>query len=578
MSYLLVYWRRYRKMFFIAIFFLTIEACCDLMQPTIASKIIDNGVKAKELSYVLRLSCSMLMVALLGAVCAVVRSQLASRVSQHFGADLRFDLYKKVSGFSFQELGKHQAATLITRMTNDTTQLQNFANGMMRIFVKAPILFIGSFIMVILLNPRLIVILAAVAPVITLIIFISMKAGFPLFAKMQALLDKNNSVIREYLSGVRVVKAFNTFDFEVGRFEESNAALSDVSIKANRVMSVFMPIITFIVNMSIVYLLWTAGPNISSGKLQVGQVVAFINYISQLLMSLTMIFNVYQQFIRAKASAERVSEVLGATGEESAGDVQPDNLSGEIEFKNVTFSYPGTSGRPVISNVSFKIMPMETVGIIGSTGSGKTTLVNLIPGFYSPTEGEVKIDGKLVGEYNQESLRERISMIAQTALLFTGTIEENIRWGKNGATREKIEEAAKAAQAHGFISSFPDGYGTVLGQGGVNLSGGQKQRVSIARAIVRNPKILILDDCVSAVDVETEAAILQAINKVSKGLTCIMISQRVSSVMNLSKIIVLDDGVVVGCGPHKELIKNCAVYREICRSQLGRGESDERNA
>lgn len=572
MSYLLVYWQRYRKLFFTAVFFLTIEACCDLLQPTIASKIIDNGVKSGELDYVLRAGGFMLLVALTGAACAVVRCQIASRVSQHFGADLRSDMFKKINSFSFQELGKHQAATLITRITNDTTQLQHFANGMMRVFVKAPILCVGSFVMVVLLNPRLIAILAVIAPVITLLIYFSMRVGFPLFAKMQTLLDKNNSVIREYLSGVRVVKAFNTFDEEVDRFEESNASLADISIKANRVMSVFMPFITLIVNMSIVYLLWTAGPAIANGRLQVGQVVAFINYITQILMSLTMIFNVYQQFIRAKASAERVSEILSASGEEDSGSISPLNMKGRIKFENVTFRYPGTSDRPVLYDLNFTVEPLETVGIIGSTGSGKTTLVNLIPGFYSPTQGNVLIDDRRVAEYNQEKLRNSVSVIAQTALLFTGTIAENIRWGKPDATQEEIVEAAKAAQAHNFISSFQDGYNTVLGQGGVNLSGGQKQRISIARAIIRQPKILILDDCVSAVDVETEAAILQSVKRVSLGLTCVMISQRISSVMHLPKIIVLDEGNIVGIGSHRELLRNCGVYREICRSQLGKEE------
>ena len=569
MKFLLKYWRRYRFLFFTGISFLTMEACCDLLQPAIASRIIDNGVKNRELNVVLRYACIMLLVTLFGACCAVMRNHLASRVSQYFVRDLRLDLFTKIYGFSFDELGKHSAATLITRMTNDTTQLQNFANGLMRIFIKGPLICIGSVVMVFFLNLRLAAILSVAAPMIMLTIYLSMKAGFPFFARMQVQLDRNNGVIREYLSGVRVVKAFNTFKQEEARFKESNSALAHTAVSANRVMAVFNPIIMLWVNLSVIFLLWNAQPLIRSEQLNIGEIIAFINYMAQILFSMIMIFNVYQQFIRAKASAERISEIMNLSSPDEAGSHPADKLTGHIRFDNVSFTYPGAPGRPALKDISFEMYPRETVGVIGSTGSGKTTLIQLIPGFYKPGSGSVLLDGLPAHTYDPEKLRESISVVAQTAQLFTGTIADNIRWGKEGATEDEVVAAAKVAQAHGFITSFPAGYDTWVGQHGVNLSGGQKQRLSIARAIIRDTKILLLDDCVSAVDVETEAAIMAAINEISKELTCMLVSQRGSSLMRLPKILVLDEGGVAGLGTHEELLKNCTVYREICRSQLG---------
>jgi len=569
MRFLLKYWRAYRRLFFFGVSFLTMEACCDLLQPTIASRIIDIGVKNRDLNTVLSYAGIMLLVALFGAGCAVMRNLLASRVSQLFVRDLRLDLFSKLYTFSFDELGRHSAATLITRMTNDTTQLQNFANGLMRIFIKGPLLSIGSFVMVFFLNPRLAVILAVAAPLIFLTIYASMKAGFPFFARMQVQLDRNNGIIREYLSGVRVVKAFNTFNFEENRFKGSNDALTHTSVTANRVMAIFTPMITLWVNFSVIFLLWNAPPQIMAGSLRIGEIVAFINYMAQIMTSMSMIFNVYQQFIRAKASADRIGEVMNIDSACETGDYPVDKLSGAIRFEHVNFTYPNAPGYTALRDISFSVEPRETIGIIGSTGSGKSTLLNLIPGFYKPDSGSVLLDNRPVNTYDSEKLRGVVSVVAQTAQLFTGTIADNIRWGKENASMDEVIAAAKAAQAHEFIISFPLGYDTWIGQNGVNLSGGQKQRVSIARAIIRDTKILLLDDCVSAVDVETEAAIMAEINHISRDLTCILVSQRVSSLMRLPKILVLDDGGVAGIGTHEELLRGCGVYREICQSQLG---------
>jgi ATP-binding cassette subfamily B protein len=372
------------------------------------------------------------------------------------------------------------------------------------------------------------------------------------------------------------VKAFNTFDGECERYNAANRDLTGISITAHRIMGIFSPIITFCVNMSIVALLWAAPGLLASGGLRVGEVVAFVNYMSQILTSLTVIFNVYQQFIRAKASGERVSEVLGKEDAETGGSLaMSGEIRGGVEFGNVFFSYPGTQGEPVLCDICFNLKPRETLGIIGSTGAGKTSLINLIPGFYKPDTGTVYIDGVDVADYAFDELRRRISVVTQKVQLFTGTIADNIRWGDMDATDAQVEAAARAAQAHDFIMAFPSGYDTVLGQNGVNLSGGQKQRVSIARALIRRPDILILDDCVSAVDVATEAAILKAIHELMGSAACIMITQRISSVMNLPHIIVMDEGRIVGSGDHARLMESCEVYREISRSQLGRGSEHE---
>jgi len=574
MSYLLVYWKRYWKLFLASISFLSVEALCDLLQPTIVSKIIDEGVQTQQLDVVMRYALIMLGVTILGAIGAVGRSQLASRVSQKFGADLRLDMFKKINAYSYEELSERDTAGLLTRMTNDTTQVQQFANGMMRFFIKAPILGIGAFIMVMYLNARLTLVLIVVIPIVVALIATSLKVGAPFFLKMQRAIDAMNASAREYLSGVRVVKAFNTFDHEVKRFRTVTEALSSIAIRVSRIMSVFSPIITLVVNLSIVFVLWTAHPLIFTGDMQVGQVMAFVNYMSQILMALTTIFNVYQQFVRAKASAGRIGDILEPDDAgEVHGAVLPGDTVGHIRFENVTFSYPNTKGAPVLNRVSFDAAPGETIGIIGSTGSGKSSLVNLIPGFYHPQEGKVLLEGISIRDYNLTVLRERISIVPQKARLFTGTIAENIRWGKMEATDEEIIEAAKSAAAHDFIMSFPDGYNTLLGQNGVNLSGGQKQRVSIARALVRNASVLILDDCVSAVDIATEAAILRALHEKAEGITCLMVTQRVSSVLHLPKILVLDNGEAVGFGNHANLYETCEVYREIYRSQIGRGQA-----
>jgi len=572
MGFLTIYIKKYWKVFCAAVICLTLEAFCDLMQPTIMSKIIDIGVAEKQMGYVIKMGGIMLMVTAIGAAAAVSRNIIASNVSQRFGAELRADIFKKIHSFSFDNIDKFETASLITRLTNDVTQVQNFVNGLMRIFVKAPLLCLGSIIMATRLNSQMALVLIAVVPIVAIILFMNMKIGFPFFIKIQKALDGVNGVIREYLSGVRVVKAFNKFDYEESRFKRANDELTGLSITAMRVMAIFSPSITLTVNFGIVVILWLGGLGVDNGNIHVGQIIAFINYMTQILFSLMMISFVFTMFVRAKASAERIGEVFQ---EENSMEIKKNpiemlDLKGRIEFNNVSFSYGGTAGEPVLRNITFACMPGETVGIIGSTGAGKSSLVNLIPRFYDVTTGSVTVNGVDVKNIDSIKLREKIAMVSQRTVLFTGTVRDNIKWGKEDASFQEVERAAEASEAHQFITAFPEGYDTKLGQGGVNLSGGQKQRISIARALIRKPEVLILDDCTSAVDVATEGKIREALKEYSSGITCLIVAQRITSVMDSDKIVVLDNGEIVGIGKHDELIGNCEVYQDIFHSQLGK--------
>lgn len=572
MSFFKEYIKKYWKPFSIAVIFLALETFCDLMQPTIMSKIVDIGVSSKDMDYVLRNGGLMLIITALGAIAASVRNILSNRVSQRFGTDLRLDIFKKINKFSFDNIDKFDRASLVTRLTNDVNQVQIFVNGLMRIFVKAPLLCIGSIIMAIRLNPPMSVIVIAVVPIVSIIILMNMKIGYPLFIKVQKALDKVNGVMREYLAGVRVVKAFNNFNYEMNRFDKSNTDLTDISINAMRIMAIFNPCIIFIVNIGVVLILWIGGIRVENGQMQLGQIIAFTNYMTQILFSLMMISHVFTVFVRARASAERIEEIFNEKNTMIVKNqyVENKNLKGTVEFDNVCFSY-GDSEDAVLKNITFSCTSGETLGIIGSTGSGKTTLINLIPRFYDVSSGNVKINGVNVKDIDIKKLREKIGIVPQRSLLFTGTIVDNIRWGKSDATLEEIKNAAAVAEADDFISSLPNGYNTMIGQGGVNFSGGQKQRISIARALIRKPEILILDDSTSALDTNTESKIRESLKKYSKNLTCIIIAQRITSIMNADRIIVLDNGEIVGMGEHDELIKSCEVYQEIFYSQVGKG-------
>lgn len=571
-GYLSKYIDKYKMQFFVALIFLTLETIGDLMQPTIMSKIIDNGVKEGDLNYVLKLGGLMFLVTCLGAICAVIRNILSSKVSQSFGADLREDLYIKIQGFSFDNIDEFQDASLITRLTNDVNQIQNFAHGMMRVFVKAPILGMGAIVMAFLLNPKMSLILLGVVPVVSLIISMNLKISYPIFTRIQKALDKVNGVMREYLAGIRVVKAFNRFNYERKRFKKVNEDLRDVTLKGMRVVAIFNPLVALTVNVGIVLILWIGGMRVNTGDMEVGKIMAFINYMTQVLFGLTIMTRVLNMFIRAKASAERIGEVFEAENTIITKDrpVKLENSKGLLEFENVYFKYHSDS-RYVLEEINFTVNHGETLAIIGSTGSGKSTLVNLISRFYDATEGKIKIDGIDVRDIDLNELREKIGIVPQKVLLFTGTIKDNIKWGDENATDEEVERVAKIAQAHDFIMSFNEGYNTYLGQGGVNLSGGQKQRISIARALIKKPTILILDDSTSAVDLITERNIRRSLKEYLQDITTILIAQRITSVMDADKIIVMDRGRIVGMGTHYELLNTCEVYKDIYNSQIGKG-------
>ncbi|MEY8763110.1 MULTISPECIES: ABC transporter ATP-binding protein [Clostridium] len=560
---------RYWKGFSLAIICLTVEALCDLMQPTIMSSIVDVGVAYRDINYIVKKGLVMLGITAVGAIGASGRNILSGTVSQNFSADLREDLFRKVQSFSFKSIDKFERSSLITRLTNDVTQIQNFVNSLMRIAVKAPILCVGSIIMASRLNLRLSVIIFIAISVVGVLIFLNMHIGYPYFMRVQQALDKVNSVMREYLSGVRVVKAFNRSDYENKRFEGFNEELGNLSTRAMQVMSIFSPGINFAINAGIVSVLWIGGIYVSRGTMKVGQIIAFTNYMTQILYSIMIISSVFNTFVKSKASASRISEVFEEENSSSPGGsgLGLDKI-GEIRFENVSFAYD--DNHRVVQNVSFTCTPGETLGIIGSTGSGKSTLVSLIPRFYDPTCGTIRIDGLDIRYMDKKVLRDKIALVPQKTLLFTGSILENIKWGDENASLEEIEEAARAAEADGFISEFPEKYDTKLGQGGVNLSGGQKQRISIARALVKKPELLILDDCTSAVDASTESRIRKKLGKYSDHLTCIVIAQKIASVMSADRIIVMENGKLAGMGKHRELMKDCQVYRDIFLSQVGR--------
>lgn len=553
-------------MFLAALFFLTLETSADLLQPALMAHIVDSGVKGQDIGLILRYGALMLGIALLGAGAAVLRCIYASHTSQLIGKELRGDLYRKVQSLSFENIDRLQPASIITRITNDVTQIQNFINGIMRIMMKVPILCVGAVVLIVVQTPGQFPVMAAILAISALLITGNMKLGYPLYGKLQRALDKLNDVSREFLSSIRVVKAFNAERQEEAKFGEAAAGFSAAGVSAMRVLAVFSPLLNLVVNAAIILLLW-----LSQGQHagQIGRLMASVNYMTQILFSLGMVSTILNNAVRAIASSERVQEILAErpAQEQPFEPLVPD-IQGNITFRDVSFSYAGTS-EAAIEGMSFAIRAGETIGIIGPTGSGKTTLINLVPRFYDATEGQVLMDGQDVARIDPKTLRQAIAVVPQKSLLFSGTIAENLRWSKEEATEKEIRDAAQSACADAFVSALPGGYDTTLGQGGVNLSGGQKQRLSIARALLRKPRILILDDCTSALDASTEAAVLKGLREKMAGITVLLISQRVSTVMRADKILCLEDGRLQGFGPHQSLMEGCPAYRAIYASQIG---------
>jgi ATP-binding cassette subfamily B multidrug efflux pump len=568
------YLKPYWKAALLAPLFMLLEVYMDLLQPKYMASIVNEGVMTGDLLHIQKTGLIMLGVALIGLIGGLGCTVFSSTASQNFGADVRKDLFTKVQSFSFGVLDTFKAGSLVTRLTNDVVQVQGVVLMTLRILVRAPLLAVGSVIMAVTISPHLALILAVVIPLLFAVLMVIIRKGFPLFSNVQKKLDTVNTVLQENLTGIRVVKAFVRADYENKRFGKSNEDLMEVAIKATRIVMLIMPIMMLIMNTSIAAVLWFGGLQTWTGTIQVGDLVAFINYVTQVLFSLMMVSMMLMNVSRAKASAERINEVMETKPEISNHAAAQNNViqAGKVTFEDVSFSYNGHKDNKdyVLKGIHVEFQPGQTVAILGATGSGKSTLVNLIPRLYDATEGRVLIDGVDVRHIDLTHLRSDIGVVLQEAILFTGTIKENISFGKPNASQEDIEAAAQAAQIHDFIVSLPDGYMTLIGQRGVNLSGGQKQRVSIARAILVQPAILILDDSTSAVDLGTESRIQQALKSQTKQSTRIIIAQRISSVLEADTIIVLDNGMIVAQGTHSELMETSDVYQDIYRSQLGK--------
>lgn len=566
MKLMLHYIKKHIGMFLIAVVFLTIETFADLLQPTFMSYIVDRGVKGQEMGMILRYGLIMLGITAMGAVGAVVRNIYASRTSQLIGKEIRLAIYEKVQTLSYENIDRLQPASIITRITNDVTQMQNFINGTMRIMLKAPVTCIGAVVLIIFQMPDLLPLMLVILVCAGLLIYGNMKLGYPRFDRMQQKLDGLNRTSREFLCAIRVVKAFRAEEQEREKFEDASGQLAEAGISSMRVMAVFGPLINLTVNVGIVVMLWLSGWEMTG---EIGRLMACVNYMTQVLFALGMVSNILNSAVRAVASSARVQEVLNeAPAQQEAASLQERIAGGSVIFRQVYFSYAGTA-RPALQEISFSIKEGETVGIIGPTGSGKSTLVNLVPRFYDAVQGQVLVGECDVTKVSVDRLRKMIAVVPQKALLFTGTIQENLRWGNKLASMEEIRQTAKAACADEFVMGLPEGYDTKLGQGGVNLSGGQKQRLSIARALLRKPRILILDDCTSALDATTEAQVLSGIRKESAGMTVLLVSQRISTVMKADHILCMEDGKICGFGSHADLMAGCEPYKTIYRSQIG---------
>lgn len=572
MKLILHYIKNHLGIFLLSTLFLTMEAMADLFQPAFMSMIVDRGIQNANVEQILFYGACMLGIAMTGAVCAVMRNRFASRVSQSIGKELRHDMYHNVQLLSMENIDRLHLASIITRITNDVVQIQDFINGIMRIMVKAPITCIGAIILILLQTPGQAPVMAGILVVASFLIFGNMRIGYPRFGTVQHKLDRLNSVTREFLSSVRVVKAFHAEEKEEEKFNEVSWEFAHANTAALRTMAVFSPLISLTVNFGIVLLLWISG---SSQSTEIGRLMASVNYMTQVLFAVGMISNTLNVAVRATASSARIKEVL----EEKPAQQVPENpltpeIQGNICLENVSFVYAGSgkqgvSGKEALHNINLQIHTGETIGIIGSTGSGKTTLVNLIPRFYDATEGKVWIDGCDVTMIDIGQLRRAIAVVPQKALLFSGTIRDNLRWGCEDAGEEDLCRVTEIACASEFITQSAQGYDTLLGQGGVNLSGGQKQRLSLARALLRNPRILILDDCTSALDAQTESEVLKGLRNMTGKMTVLLVSQRISTVMRTDRILCMDNGHVQGYGTHEELMASCNTYREIYHSQIG---------
>ena len=567
----------YKSAFILGPLMMVTEVLGEILLPKFMSMIINHGVAQKDGGYILKMGLVMAITSFLMAAGGILGAYFAAKASISFTSDLRRDLFARVQQFSFKNIDTFSTGSLVTRLTNDIQQVQNLIMMGLRMMLRAPGMFLGALVMAFWMNAELAAVILVVIPLLTAAIVWILRTAYPRFTAMQKALDTLNSGIQEVLTNVRVVKSFVREDYEEKRFADTNRELKEAGLRALKIVIATMPVMMFAMNVTTLAVVWFGGNLIIGGRMAVGDLTAFTTYIVQILMSLMMLSMVFLQSSRAMASIRRIDEVLDEPidlSDENASQKDRKVEKGRVEFKDVSFSYR-EGGEPVLSHISLTAEPGETIGILGATGSGKTSLVQLIPRLYDVTEGSVRVDGIDVREYSLKNLRDGVGMVLQKNVLFSGTIEENLRWGDETATEEEVRRAAVYAQADSFVNSFAEGYKTEMGQGGVNVSGGQKQRLCIARALLKKPKILILDDSTSAVDTATEAAIRTAFREDLKDTTKFIIAQRLSSLEYADRILVLEDGRMIGEGTQEKLLASCEAYREIYETQYGKRAGGE---
>lgn len=571
MGKVISYLKPYRWAMIIAWILMLIELTVELWHPIFMAKIIDEGILKEDLHAVMLWGGIMVGMSLLGFVAGIINSFYSSHASQGFGFDVRAAVFKKVQSFSFNNLAQFQTSSLITRLTNDITQIQNTVFMSLRIALRSPLLVIGGVTMALFVNVKLALILIAPIPILVILLIWMMKLSGRLFRLVQDKLDKVNNVMQENLTAMKLIKAFNRRKFEENRFGKANEDLRNQTVKTLRLVELLGPILLFVMNLAIIFILWFGAIDVHQARINVGEVVAIVNYGFRITMALSMLSWIIMAFSRGRASSQRINEVL-----ETAVDLEDNAASysipkikqGKVEFKNVSFQYPGTN-HLVLSNITFTANPGETIALMGATGAGKSALFQLVPRLYDITSGAIKIDGINIKDMTLDSLRKQIGFVPQESILFTGSIESNLAWGKEDATIQEIIESTTDAQIHGTITKLPEQYETKIGQKGVNLSGGQKQRLSIARALIRKPKLLFLDDSTSALDMKTEARLLNALEKYD--CTTFIITQKITTAMKADQILLLDDGELIAIGSHEKLMKTSPLYQEIYKSQFIKG-------
>lgn len=573
MKGILRYLRDYKKESILAPLFKMLEATFELLIPVVMANVIDVGIAGRDIGYVVRMCLLMILLGIIGLVCSITAQYFSAKAATGFGTALRNDLFRHITSLSYTEIDSIGTSTLLTRMTSDTNQVQTGVNMVLRLFLRSPFIVFGAMIMSFTIDVKSAMTFVVTIPALSIVVFGVMALSIPLFKKVQTRLDRVTLLTREGLEGARVIRAFNRQDKEFKEFDKSTDDLMKFQLLAGRISAFMNPVTYVIINLSTAAIIWIAAGQTDAGIITQGKVVALVNYMSQILVELIKLANLIVTITKAVACARRINAVMEKQPSITDGDGQAaaGGRSVKVSFRDANLRYAG-AGADSLSDITFDVAPGETVGIIGGTGSGKSSLVNMIPRFYDASQGNVYVDGIDVKDYTLDELRHKVGVVPQKAVLFVGTIADNIRWGKQDATESEINEALEIAQAKEFVDGKENGINFKITQGGKNLSGGQKQRLTIARAVVRKPEILILDDSASALDFATDAALRKAIREKTKGMTVFLVSQRASTIMNSDKIIVMDDGQIAGIGTHRQLLSNCEVYREICQSQLSEEE------